>query len=50
MAKYVILHHFYVFLLQKYKIKKDLEEHFLLLLWNFKPQVGNLNFDQTSSG
>ena len=62
MAKYVILLHFYVFLLQKkrqnktkkkkkpIKIQDQKEFSETLVLWDFKPQVSNLNFSQTSGG
>ena len=56
MAKYVILLHFYVFLLKKkqnkkkkpIKIQDQKESSGTLASWDFKLHVGNLNFNQTS--
>ena len=63
MTKYVILLHFYVFLLQKKKTKQNKkkkkkkpikiqdQKEFsgTLASWDFKSQVSNLNFSQNSS-
>ena len=52
-VKYIILLHFYISFLQKHKntrSNKKKKSNGTLASWDFKPQVGNLNFSQTSGG
>ena len=53
-TKYVIMFHFYVSLLKKHTENINVQDNKkessgTFASWDFKPHVGNLNFDQTSS-